>query len=99
MNKKQEPSETQTLPWDLPRFRNWVSIARAHNIAVSSLPNYKFPGDVPASDRYWKVDLTTPAVVIDKQAMIQVPEKPGIGFEPIPELLEKYTYEKKEILR
>ena len=76
-----------------------TGIARAHNIAVSSLPNYKFPGDVPASDRYWKVDLTTPAVVIDKQAMIQVPEKPGIGFEPIPELLEKYTYEKKEILR
>ena len=32
MNKKQELSETQTLPWDLPRFRNWVSIARAHNM-------------------------------------------------------------------
>lgn len=32
MNKKQEISETQTLPWDLPRFRNWVSIARAHNM-------------------------------------------------------------------
>ena len=41
------------------------------------LPNYKFPGDVPASDRYWKVDLTTPAVVIDNQAMIQVPDKAG----------------------
>ena len=76
-----------------------TGIARAHNIAVSSLPNYKFPGDVPASDRYWKVDLTTPAVVIDREAMIQVPDKPGIGFEPIPELMEKFTYEKKEILR
>ena len=32
MNKKQELSETQVLPWDLPRFRNWVSIARAHNM-------------------------------------------------------------------
>lgn len=35
MNKKQEPespspAEAQRLPWDLPRFRNWLSVARAH---------------------------------------------------------------------
>jgi DNA-binding MarR family transcriptional regulator len=35
MNKKQVPQpdfsgETQVLPWDLPRFRNWLSVARAH---------------------------------------------------------------------
>jgi len=35
MNKKQAPQpdfsgETQVLPWDLPRFRNWLSVARAH---------------------------------------------------------------------
>ena len=27
MNNKQEPS--QSLPWDNPRFRNWVAVARA----------------------------------------------------------------------
>ncbi|MGO4403687.1 MarR family winged helix-turn-helix transcriptional regulator [Bosea sp. RAF48] len=40
MNKKQElsaptPSNqatTQILPWDLPRFRNWVAVARAHSL-------------------------------------------------------------------
>ncbi|CAH1664831.1 DNA-binding MarR family transcriptional regulator [Hyphomicrobiales bacterium] len=35
MNKKQALSdapETQTLPWDLPRFRNWVAVARAHSL-------------------------------------------------------------------
>ena len=35
MNKKQElesaPSpETQVLPWELPRFRNWLAVARVH---------------------------------------------------------------------
>jgi DNA-binding MarR family transcriptional regulator len=35
MNKKQVPQlapsgETQVLPWDLPRFRNWLSVARVH---------------------------------------------------------------------
>jgi O-succinylbenzoate synthase len=76
-----------------------TGIARAHNVAISSLPNYKFPGDVPASNRYWKQDLTTPELVIDKNSLVKVPEAPGIGFEPIPELMEAYTFEKKEILR
>lgn len=76
-----------------------TGIARAHNVAIASLSNYQFPGDIPASYRYWKQDLTTPELVIDKNAMIQVPEQPGIGFEPIPELMEQFTYEKQEILR
>jgi O-succinylbenzoate synthase len=76
-----------------------TGIARAHNIAVASLPNYQFPGDLPASDRYWNQDLVTPSVVIDKRAMIQVPDKPGIGFAPIPPIVDSITYEKKEILR
>jgi O-succinylbenzoate synthase len=75
-----------------------TGIARAHNIAVASLPNYQFPGDLPASDRYWHQDLVTPPVVIDRRAMIQVPVRPGIGFEPIPEVVEGLTYEMKEIL-
>ncbi|WP_432403283.1 o-succinylbenzoate synthase [Wukongibacter sp. M2B1] len=76
-----------------------TGIARAHNVAIASLPNYKFPGDIPASTRYWKQDVINPPMTIDKDAMIEVPEKPGIGFEPISELIEKFTYEKKEILR
>ncbi|MDU4961670.1 MAG: o-succinylbenzoate synthase [Sporomusaceae bacterium] len=76
-----------------------TGIARAHNVAIASLPNYQFPGDVPASTRYWHKDVITPEMVIDKQAMIQVPDKPGIGFEPIPEMIEALTYEKKEIQR
>lgn len=76
-----------------------TGIARAHNVAIASLPNYKFPGDVPASTRYWKQDVISPAMTIDKNAMIKVPEKAGIGFEPVPELMEALSYEKKEILR
>lgn len=33
MNKKQAlPSPEQILPWDLPRFRNWVAVARVHSL-------------------------------------------------------------------
>lgn len=76
-----------------------TGIARAHNIAVASLPNYQFPGDVPASDRYWEHDLLTPSVIIDKNAMIQVPTTPGIGFEPVAEFVDRFTLEKIEIVR
>lgn len=74
-------------------------IGRAHNVAVATLPNYQFPGDIPASNRYWNQDFITPEVTIDKNSMVQVPEKPGIGFEPVSHLLESFTYEKKEFVR
>ena len=35
MNKMQEPSvqsPAQVLPWELPRFRNWIAVARAHSL-------------------------------------------------------------------
>lgn len=76
-----------------------TGIARAFNIAVASLPNYRFPHDIPASDRYYTYDLVTPSTFIDNRAMIQVPEAVGIGFTPIPELVDRFTEEKIEITR
>ena len=35
MNKMQEPlpqSEMRRLPWELPRFRNWIAVARVHQL-------------------------------------------------------------------
>src|SRR5262249_3332439 len=31
-------------------------IGRAHNVALSTLENFRLPGDVSASERYWKED-------------------------------------------
>lgn len=76
-----------------------TGIARAHNVAVSSLPNYKYPGDIPASTRYWTKDLIYPPMEISTKATIRVPKKPGIGFEPVKDLIEQCTYEKLEITR
>ncbi|MFM1654196.1 o-succinylbenzoate synthase [Brevibacillus sp. B_LB10_24] len=76
-----------------------TGIGRAHNIAIATLPNYRFPGDIPASDRYWNEDFVTPQVTISRDSMVQVPAKPGIGFDPVPELLDRFTYDKKEFVR
>ena len=37
-------------------------IGRAHNIALSTLENFRLPGDVSASKRYWKEDIIDPEV-------------------------------------
>jgi O-succinylbenzoate synthase len=72
-------------------------IGRAHNIAISTLPNYTLPGDVTASKRYWREDIIEPEVTVSKQGTIRVPDRPGIGFAPRLDLIEKLTV-RKEIL-
>jgi O-succinylbenzoate synthase len=66
-------------------------IGRAHNIALSTLPNFTLPGDVSASRRYWVEDLVEPEVVVSPQGTIRVPNGPGIGFEPRIDRIEKLT--------
>lgn len=57
-------------------------IGRAHNIALSSLPNFVLPGDVSASKRYWKRDVIDPWVEVSPRGTISVPlDKPGFGYD------------------
>lgn len=55
-------------------------ISRAHNIALASLPGFTIPGDISGSDRYWEQDIIQPEIEVEN-GMIQVPDRPGIGFE------------------
>ncbi len=55
-------------------------IGRAHNIALSSLPNFSLPGDVSASKRYWSEDIIEPEVTVSSVGEIVVPTAPGRGF-------------------
>lgn len=68
-----------------------TGIGRAHNIALSTLQNFSIPGDVSASKRYYVRDTIRPPVEVDSQGFIQVPETPGIGFEPDVEWIEENT--------
>ncbi len=73
-------------------------IGRAHNIALSSLPNFTLPGDVSASKRYWAEDIIEPAVEVSSEGNIQVPHQAGRGFRVKEDLVERLTV-RKEILR
>jgi o-succinylbenzoate synthase len=72
-------------------------IGRAHNIALSALPNFTLPGDVTASKRYWQEDIIDPEVTVSRQGTIRVPSGPGIGFQPRLDRIEKLTVRKERL--
>ena len=72
-------------------------IGRAHNIALSTLPNFTLPGDVTASRRYWTEDVIEPEVAVTKIGTIQVLDEPGIGYTPRVERIEKLSVRKQAL--
>lgn len=66
-------------------------IGRAHNIHLASLPNFRLPGDIAASKRYYQPDLIEPAIDIAPDGTIAVPQGPGIGVNIVRERIDKAT--------
>lgn len=67
-------------------------IGRAHNIALTTLPNFILPGDTAGSSRYWEEDIISPEVIVE-DGYITVPTNYGIGYAPNLEAMDKYTIE------
>ncbi len=72
-------------------------IGRAHNIALSTLPNFILPGDVSASKRYWARDIITPDVQVSAQGTITVPTGAGFGFEIDHDFLKSVTVREETV--
>lgn len=71
-----------------------AGIGRAHNVALTTLPNFILPGDTAGSSRYWEKDIITPEVTVD-HGVIHVPQQAGIGYAIDLEAVEQYTVMKK----
>ncbi|WP_100011309.1 o-succinylbenzoate synthase [Lentibacillus sediminis] len=65
-------------------------IGRAHNIALTTLPQFTLPGDTAGSSRYWEQDIIQPEVTVE-HGVIHVPDKPGIGYDIDQAALDAYT--------
>ncbi|MGH2808403.1 MAG: o-succinylbenzoate synthase [Actinomycetota bacterium] len=64
-------------------------VGRAANVALASLPNFTLPGDTSASSRYYARDVTEPFVL--DNGTLKVPEGPGLGVTPLPDVLAEVT--------
>ena len=72
-------------------------VGRVHNIALSTLQNFRLPGDVSASKRYWKEDIIEPEVEVSPQGTIAVNDAPGRGYRIREDLIERLTVRKEAI--
>jgi O-succinylbenzoate synthase len=68
-----------------------AGIGRAHNIALSTLPNFTLPGDVSASRRYWKRDIISPAAETTARGTIEIRDDPGFGYAIDHDFLREVT--------
>jgi O-succinylbenzoate synthase len=74
-----------------------TGIGRAANVALASLPNFRLPGDISASDRYWAEDIIDPPFVLAKDGTLPVPNRWGLGVRPKLDMIERLTVRKELI--
>jgi len=72
-------------------------IGRVHNVALSTLPKFALPGDVSASQRYWREDVIEPEVTVSKKGTIQISDAAGTGYHVREDLIEKLTVRRERI--
>jgi O-succinylbenzoate synthase len=66
-----------------------TGLGRAANVALAALPGFTLPGDTSASNRYFSEDVTEPFVL--KDGRLAVPTGPGIGVDPLPDVMAGMT--------
>jgi len=74
-----------------------MGIGRAHNVHLASLPNFRVPGDVSASARYFETEIIGEPFTVEKDGTMRVPTKPGIGVTVLEDVIRKIATEHKEI--
>jgi len=67
-----------------------AGIGRGHNVAITTLSGFTLPGDTAASSRYWEQDIIDPEVTVEN-GLIEVPQRPGIGYEPNRRSIDKFS--------
>jgi O-succinylbenzoate synthase len=68
-----------------------TGVGRASNLAMASLPGFILPGDISASDRYYKRDITNERFVLNDDSTIDVPNGHGLGITIDEEALKEFT--------
>jgi O-succinylbenzoate synthase len=75
-----------------------TGIGRACNVALATLPNFRLPGDISASARYWAEDIIDPPFTLARGGTIAVPTRWGLGVRVKVDLVERLTV-RREMLR
>jgi len=73
-----------------------MGIGRAHNVHLASLANFKLPGDVSASERYFETEIIGEPFTVQPDGTMRVPTGPGIGVTVLEKLIRKIAVRTKQ---
>ncbi len=58
-----------------------TGVGRAANLALASLPGFRLPGDISATERYYLEDITVQRFTLNPDSTIDVPKGHGLGID------------------
>jgi O-succinylbenzoate synthase len=74
-----------------------MGIGRAHNVALASLPNFRLPGDVAASARYFETEIIGEPFTVEPGGTMRVPTGPGIGVTVLEDRIRSLALATREL--
>jgi o-succinylbenzoate synthase len=76
-----------------------TGVGRASNLALASLPGFTLPGDISASDRYYRRDITHERFLLGADSTIDVPKGAGLGVTLDESALSDFTLARQDFKR
>jgi o-succinylbenzoate synthase len=68
-----------------------LGIASAQALHLAMHADFSFPTDIEASSRWYVDDVVEPAITINSDGYIEVPDGPGTGYKVAREKVQRYT--------
>ncbi len=75
-----------------------TGVGRAGNLALASLPGFTLPGDISATERYYRQDITEERFALNPDSTITVPDGTGLGITVDEDVAEVFTVAKVEMI-
>src|ERR671937_968660 len=73
-----------------------MGIGRAHHVHLASLSNFRLPGDVSASARYFDTEIIGEPFTVERDGTMKVPTGPGIGVTVLENDIRKLALKTQE---
>ena len=73
-----------------------MGIGRAANVHLASLANFRLPGDVSASARYFDTEIIAEPFTVERDGTMKVPTGAGIGVTVLEDVIRKIALKTKE---
>ena len=75
-----------------------LGVGSGQGLHLATLGGFTYPTDIEASARWYVDDVVEPAIELDADGFIHLPDGPGSGYLVAREKVERYTVESKEFV-